>query len=69
MRKKYVKPNVEVVTHVLTTSILAGTNGTGSSGVGGDSETAVSGSDGPSETGAKQNQFAYWENWDDEEEY
>lgn len=66
MRKKYIRPSVELVRHISETPILAGSPGTGSSGVGRDGEQEV-GSDGetPGETGAKENQFSTWEDWDE----
>lgn len=68
MRKKYIRPSVELVRHISETPILAGSPGTGSSGVGPDGEQGVGGGggeEGPSETGAKENQFSSWENWDE----
>lgn len=65
MRKKYIRPSVELVRHISETSILAGSSGAGSSGAGGDPEQGVGGGDGPGETGAKYNQFSSWENWDE----
>ena len=66
MRKKYIRPSVELVRHISETPILAGSPGTGSSGVGRDGEQKVE-SDGetPGETGAKENQFSTWEDWDE----
>lgn len=68
MRKKYIRPSVELVRHISETPILAGSPGAGSSGAGGDGEQGVGGGggeEGPSETGAKENQFSSWENWDE----
>lgn len=68
MRKKYIRPSVELVRHISETPILAGSPGTGSSGAGGDKEQEVGGGGGgdmPGETGAKYNQFSSWENWDE----
>lgn len=66
MRKKYIRPSVELVRHISETPILAGSPGSGSSGVGRDGEQEVE-SDGemPGETGAKENQFSTWEDWDE----
>ena len=41
MRKKYIRPSVELVRHISETPILAGSPGTGSSGIGGDGEQGV----------------------------
>lgn len=68
MRKKYIRPSVELVRHISETPILAGSPGTGSSGVGPEGEQGVGGGNGedtPVETGAKYNQFSSWENWDE----
>lgn len=68
MRKKYIRPSVELVRHISETPILAGSPGSGSSGVGREREREVGGRDGeetPGETGAKYNQFSSWENWDE----
>lgn len=65
MRKKYIRPSVELVRHISETPILAGSPRSGSSGAGGDPEQGVDGGDGPGETGAKYNQFSSWENWDE----
>ena len=45
MRKKYIRPSVELVRHISETPILAGSPGTGSSGAGGDKEQGVGGGD------------------------
>lgn len=65
MRKKYESPRIELVRHISETPILAGSSGTGTSGTGDDKEKEVDSGDGPSETGAKQNPFSSWENWDE----
>lgn len=70
MRKKYIRPSVELVRHISETPILAGSPGTGSFGAGGDPKQGVGGGGGedeetPVETGAKYNQFSSWENWDE----
>lgn len=68
MRKKYIRPSVELVRHISETPILAGSPGAGSSGTGRDGEQRVGGGGGeetPDETGAKYNQFSSWENWDE----
>lgn len=68
MRKKYIRPSVELVRHISETPILAGSSGAGSSGAGSDPKQGVGGGDGkdtPVETGAKYNQFSTWENWDE----
>lgn len=68
MRKKYIRPSVELVRHISETPILAGSPGTGSSGAGGDKEQKVGGGGGeetPDGTEAKYNQFSSWENWDE----
>lgn len=68
MRKKYIRPSVELVRHISETPILAGSSGAGSSGAGSDGEQGVGGGDSkdtPVETGAKYNQFSSWENWDE----
>lgn len=68
MRKKYIRPSVELVRHISETPILAGSPGTGSSGAGGDKEQNVGGGGGeetPDGTEAKYNQFSSWENWDE----
>lgn len=65
MRKKYIRPSVELVRHISETPILAGSPGTGSSGVGGDGEQEVGSGETPGETGAKENQFSTWEDWDE----
>lgn len=68
MRKKYIRPSVELVRHISETPILAGSPGAGSSGTGSDGEQGVGGGDGkdtPGETEAKYNQFFSWENWDE----
>ena len=43
MRKKYIRPSVELVRHISETPILAGSPGTGSSGAGSDGEQGVGG--------------------------
>lgn len=67
MRKKYIRPSVELVRHISETPILAGSPGSGSSGVGREREREVDRGDGdtPGETAAKYNQFSSWENWDE----
>ena len=68
MRKKYIRPSVELVRHISENPILAGSPGTGSSAAGGDKEQVVGGGDDkdtPGETSAKYNQFSSWENWDE----
>ena len=68
MRKKYIRPSVELVRHISETPILAGSPGTGSFGAGGDPKQGVGGGDDketPGETAAKYNQFSSWENWDE----
>lgn len=68
MRKKYIRPSVELVRHISETPILAGSPGTGSSGTGSEGEQVVGGGGGgetPGETGAKYNQFSTWEDWDE----
>lgn len=65
MRKKYIRPSVELVRHISETPILAGSPGTGSSGVGSDGEQEVESGETPGETGAKENQFSTWEDWDE----
>lgn len=68
MRKKYIRPSVELVRHISETPILAGSPGAGSSGAGSDPKQEVGGGDGkdtPGETGAKYNQFSSWENWNE----
>ena len=68
MRKKYIRPSVELVRHISETPILAGSPGAGSSGAGGDGEQGVGGGGSektPDGTGAKYNQFSSWENWDE----
>ncbi len=68
MRKKYIRPSVELVRHISETPILAGSPGTGSSGAGSDDEQEIDRGDGeemPDGTGAKYNQFSSWENWDE----
>lgn len=68
MRKKYIRPSVELVRHISETPILAGSPGSGSSGVGRDPKQVIDRGDGeetPCETSAKYNQFSSWENWDE----
>ena len=68
MRKKYIRPSVELVRHISETPILAGSSGAGSSGAGSDPKQGVGGGGGedtPVETGAKYNQFSTWEDWDE----
>lgn len=68
MRKKYIRPSVELVRHISETPILAGSPGSGSSGTGSEDEQVIDSGDGkdtPGETGAKYNQFSSWENWDE----
>lgn len=65
MRKKYIRPSVELVRHISETPILAGSPGSGSSGVGSDPKQVIDGEETPGETGAKYNQFSSWENWDE----
>lgn len=68
MRKKYIRPSVELVRHISETPILAGSPGAGSSGTGSEGEQGVGGGSGeetPDGTGAKYNQFSSWENWDE----
>ena len=68
MRKKYIRPSVELVRHISETPILAGSPGAGSSGAGSDPEHGVGGGgdeETPDGTGAKYNQFSSWENWDE----
>ena len=67
MRKKYIRPSVELVRHISETPILAGSPGTGSSGAGSDDEQEINrgGEEMPDGTGAKYNQFSSWENWDE----
>lgn len=68
MRKKYIRPSVELVRHISETPILAGSSGAGSSGAGSDPKQVVGGGDGkdtPDETEAKYNQFSTWEDWDE----
>lgn len=69
MRKKYIRPSVELVRHISETPILAGSPGSASSGAGGDGEQGVGGGgrdeETPDGTGAKFNQFSSWENWDE----
>lgn len=66
MRKKYIRPSVELVRHISETPILAGSPGTGSSAAGNDGEQEIGDDkDTPGETAAKYNQFSSWENWDE----
>lgn len=65
MRKKYIRPSVELVRHISETPILAGSPGTGSSAAGNDGEQEIDDKDTPGETAAKYNQFSSWENWDE----
>ena len=68
MRKKYIRPSVELVRHISETPILAGSPGAGSSGAGNDKKQEIGGGGGgdmPGETEAKYNQFSSWENWDE----
>lgn len=68
MRKKYIRPSVELVRHISETPILAGSPGEGSFGAGRDPKQGVGGGGGeetPGETEAKYNQFSSWENWDE----
>lgn len=69
MRKKYIRPSVELVKHISETPILAGSPGAGSSGTGSDGEQGVGGGkkdeETPGETETKYNQFSSWENWDE----
>lgn len=41
MRKKYIRPSVELVRHISETPILAGSPGAGSSGTGSEGEQGV----------------------------
>lgn len=59
MRKKYIRPSIGMVRHVLGPPIMEKASG-GSSDKGGDI-----GTDGPPETEAKHNQFSSWEEWDE----
>lgn len=63
MRKKYIQPSIELVSGFLCTSILAGSSGDGDTDLNGDKDNI--GTDGPTETGAKYNQFSTWEDWDE----
>lgn len=65
MRKKYIRPSVELVRHISETPILAGSPGTGSSGTGSDGEQEVGSGETPGETKVKENQFSTWEDWDE----
>lgn len=69
MRKKYIRPSVELVRHISETPILAGSPGAGSSGAGSDGKQVIGGGkkdeETPGETEAKYNQFSSWENWDE----
>lgn len=63
MRKEYIRPSVELTSGFLCVSILAGSSGNGNTDLNGDKEKIDV--DGPSETGAKENQFSSWEEWDE----
>lgn len=67
MKKKYVRPSTELVKHLPEVPILAGSgDGDGSwsppTGGGGD---IGSGENVPGSSGAKENQFSTWEDWDE----
>lgn len=66
MKKKYVRPSTELVKHLPEVPILAGSgDGDGSwllPGGGGDID---SGENVPVSSGAKENQFSTWEDWDE----
>lgn len=68
MRKKYIRPSVELVRHISETPILAGSPGSGSAGAGSDGKQGIGGGrdeETPDGTEAKYNQFSSWENWDE----
>lgn len=65
MKKKYVRPSTELVKHLPEVPILAGSgDGSWSPPTGGGGGIG-SGEDGPDSSGAKQNQFSSWEDWDE----
>ena len=65
MRKKYARPSIDLVKHLPEVSILEGSSGDGTWAPPGGGGGIGSGEDGPDSSGAKQNQFSTWEDWDE----